>query len=431
MWTVDSTAWAQGGSWGSAVTTLAVALGCGLLVGIERERHQAGGAVRALAGVRTFALVCVMASGATLTGQAGLVVVGALLVAALCVVSHARDKTSDVGVTTEIALFLTYLMGVLAESSATLAAAMAVGGTALLAGRERLHRFAHHWLRPNEVRDGVTLGALVLIALPLVPNQPLWGEVLNLHRVVQLLALLLVIQSLAYLSRRLLDARHAVVLSSVASGFVSSTATIASMGMAVREGRGGARLMAGAGLLSCTATLLQALVVALAIQPSWLGVLWGPAVAGTFVALLWGIWLVRGATAHPTTAAQGSNAAPAEDRMFSLRAALLVAGLLTGVQALVYGLRLWLGDAGLLGGTILAAVADLHAAMSAVFALGPPDEPGAPSAGVWALVLAVGVHGVSKATTAGLAGGARYFWWLAPGLALHTAVAVVGLWLQR
>ena len=51
--------------------------------------------------------------------------------------------------------------------------------------------------------------------------------------------------------------------------------------------------------------------------------------------------------------------------------------------------------------------------------------------GVWALVLAVGVHGVSKATTAGLAGGARYFWWLAPGLALHTAVAVVGLWLQR
>jgi uncharacterized membrane protein (DUF4010 family) len=229
----------------------------------------------------------------------------------------------------------------------------------------------------------------------------------------------------------LLDARQAVVLSSVASGFVSSTATIASMGMAVREGRGGARLMAGAGLLSCTATLLQALVVALAIQPPWLRVLWAPALAGTLVALLWGMWLVRGATVHPAAEAQGANPPPAEDRMFSLRAALLVAGLLTGVQALVYGLRLWLGDAGLLGGTLLASVVDLHAAIAGVLALGPPGPPGSPGAGVWALVLAVGVHGVSKATTAGLAGGARYFWWLAPGLALHTAVAVVGLWLQR
>ena len=283
------------------------------------------------------------------------------------------------------------------------------------------------------MRDGIILGALVLIALPLMPDRPLWGDALNPHLTTQLLALLLAIQSLAHLSRRLLEARQAVMLSSIASGFVSSTATIASMGMAVREGRGGARLMAGAGLLSCVATFLQMLVVALAIQAAWLKVLWWPALAGTLVALLWGAWLVRGAppdgmeVSGATPRAEGVTVAERptrEDRMFSLRGALLVAALLTSVQALVYGLRLWLGQAGALGATVLASVVDLHSSVAAVLALATPGEPGM---GFAALMLAIGVHGVSKAATAGFAGGMRYLGWLAPGLFLHTLACVAGL----
>lgn len=425
MWASYDSTLPNGMTVADAAATLAVALGCGLLVGIERERRKGTGATRALAGVRTFALVCVLGAGGMLSGESGLVAVGALLVAALCVVSHARDRSRDPGVTTEVALFLTYLIGVLSVWTLPLAAAMAVTLTALLAARERLHHFASRWLQPGEVRDGIILGALVLIALPLMPDQPLWGDVLNPHLTTQLLALLLAIQSLAHLSRRLLEARQAVMLSSIASGFVSSTATIASMGMAVREGRGGARLMAGAGLLSSVATFLQMLVVALAIQPAWLKVLWWPALAGTLVALLWGGWLVRGAppdgvaaTAHPA----------GESRMFSLRGALLVAALLTSVQALVYGLRLWLGQAGALGATVLASVVDLHSSVAAVLALSTPSSPGL---GYTALMLAIGVHGVSKAATAGFAGGMRYQGWLAPGLFLHTAVCVAGLAWQQ
>ena len=433
MWASYDSTLPNGMTVADAAATLAVALGCGLLVGIERERRKGTGATRALAGVRTFALVCVLGAGGMLSGESGLVAVGALLVAALCVVSHARDRSRDPGVTTEVALFLTYLIGVLSVWTLPLAAAMAVTLTALLAARERLHHFASRWLQPGEVRDGIILGALVLIALPLMPNQPLWGDVLNPHLTTQLLALLLAIQSLAHLSRRLLEARQAVILSSVASGFVSSTATIASMGMAVREGRGGARLMAGAGLLSCVATFVQLLVVALAIQPAWLQVLWWPALAGTLVALLWGGWLVHGTppdgvdvmgATHRAKGAASRGRPVGEGRMFSLRGALLVAALLTSVQALVYGLRLWLGQAGALGATVLAAVVDLHSSVAAVLALSVPSESGL---GFTALMLAIGVHGVSKAATAGFAGGVRYLGWLAPGLFLHTLVCIAGL----
>ena len=413
----------------SSATTLAVALGCGLLIGVERERRKGEGPGRALAGLRTFALVCVTGAAAALTQIDGLVVAGALFVAALGVVAYWRDRSGDPGITTEVALLLTYLIGVLCTWSLPLAAALAAGLTVVLAGRERMHRFVSLWLRPAEVRDGIVLAALVLLALPLMPDRPLWGPVLNPHVMVQLLALLLAVQSLAHLGRRLLVARHAVALSSLASGFVSSTATIATLGLAVRQGRSGARLMAGGGLLSCVSTQVQLLLVAAAVQPAWLAVLWMPALAGATLAALWGFWLVRGAPAEAdlgdvsTPRVEGVPGA-GEERMFSLKGAAAVAALLTGIQALVHAMELWLGAAGLMAGTLLGALADLHAALAAVFASSPPG-----SGAQQAVMLALAVHAFSKSVTAWLVGGAQYLVWLAPGLWAHTLLGVVLIWM--
>ncbi|WP_302175611.1 MgtC/SapB family protein [uncultured Hydrogenophaga sp.] len=51
-----------------AATVLSCALGCGMLVGIERERRKGSGPHRALAGLRTFTLTCVMGAAAALSG---------------------------------------------------------------------------------------------------------------------------------------------------------------------------------------------------------------------------------------------------------------------------------------------------------------------------------------------------------------------------
>lgn len=411
---------------GPAAAVLAVALGCGLLVGIERERRKGSGPQRAFAGLRTFALTCVTGAAAALTWQPGLVLAGAALVVALAVAAYGRDRSDDPGSTTEVALFLTYLIGVLCTWSMALAAAMAVGLTGLLAARAALHHFANQWLRPGEVRDGIVLAALVLMALPLVPDRPLWGSAVNPHAIVQLLALLLAVQSLAHLCRRLLATRQAVAVSALASGFVSSTATIATLGLAVREQGASARLMAGGGLMSCVATQLQLLLVAAAMQPAWLHHLWLPALAAAGLAGVWAAWLMR--TEAAVTDGPGvcspcieGLASTGDDRMFSLRGAAAVAALLAGVQLLVHLLRAWLGDAGLVAGVLVGSLADLHSSLSAVFSATLP-APG--SAGVWAVALALLVHAGSKSLTAGLVGGWPYLRWLAPGLWLHTALAV-------
>lgn len=415
-----------------AMAVLATALGCGLLIGIERERRKGSGPGRSLAGLRSFAITCVTGAVAALTQVPGLVVTGAVMVVALSVVAYLRDRSDDPGTTTEIALFLTYLIGVLCVWSLPTAAALSVGLTALLAGREPLHRFAHHWLRQGEVRDGIMLAALVLMALPLVPNRPFWGTVLNPYVIVQLLALLLAVQSLAHLCRRLLRAREAVAFSALASGFVSSTATIATLGLAAREGRSSPRLMAGGGLMSCVSTQAQMLLVALAVQPAWLPVLWMPALAGGLMAAGWGWWLLRDASPEP---ADGVSNSPrieglpgtGEDRMFSLWGAAAVAALLAGIQVVVHALDLWLGQAGLLVGTLLASLADLHAALAAVFASsGPVLADGA----AWPVMLALAMHAGSKSLTAGLVGGWAYLRWLAPGLWLHNVVVIAALYVM-
>lgn len=406
-----------------AAAVLAVALGCGLLIGIERERRKGRGPGRALAGLRSFALTCVTGAAAALTGLGGVVIAGAAFVAGLGVVAYLKDRSNDPGVTTEVALLLTYLIGVMAVHSAPLAAAMAATLTVLLAVRERAHRFVTHWLQPAEVRDGLLLAALVLLGLPLLPERALWGDALNPRGIGTLLALLLALQSVAHLARRLLATGHAVALSALASGFVSSTATIASQGLAVRDGRADARIMAGGGLLSCVSTQLQLLMVAAAVQPGWLAVLWLPVLAAGGLALAWGWWLLRAdgdgvATLGATPRAEGLPTSR-QDRMFSLGGALMVAALLAGVQVLVHGLQGWLGDAGLFAGAMVGALADLHASAAAVFANAAPSNTARQ-----ALAMVLLVHAASKSVTAYVAGRGAYLRWLAPGLWLHMLLGV-------
>ena len=410
----------------AATTVLASALGCGLLMGVERERRKGEGPFRALAGVRSFALASLAGATAALLDAMALVAVGGVFIAALGLTAYARDRSGDPGVTTEIALFLAYLIGVLCVHNQVLAAALAVVVTGLLAARTGLHRFARDWLQPGEVRSGLVLAALLLLVAPLVPDRPLWQGLLHPQAVVRLLLVLLVIQSLAHVGRRLLQARQAMALSALASGFVSSTATIASLGMEVREGRGRARDQAGAAVLSCVATMAQILVVAATVQPGWLARLWLPALAGGAVAAAWGWWQVRGVGRQEAKeGASGHSQLPPDTAMFKLRDAAMIVVLLTTVQVAVQGLTQWLGDTGMLVGVLLAALADVHAATAAVLLRGGPDSAAGPAIQM-ALMAALSLHAGSKCLVALVSGGGRYALAVAPGVVAHT-LAFVGV----
>lgn len=114
------------------VIGLSVALGVGLLVGLERERRKGQGPDRRAAGIRSFALVAVCGALARLFPAPGLVAVGAAFIAVLAAVSHFRSRSDDPGLTTELAPFCTYLAGVLVVIEPLLGAACGVALALLL-----------------------------------------------------------------------------------------------------------------------------------------------------------------------------------------------------------------------------------------------------------------------------------------------------------
>jgi uncharacterized membrane protein (DUF4010 family) len=401
------------------VAGLAVALGGGLLIGLERERRKGRGADRAAAGIRSFALAALAGALAQAVGQPLLAAIGGALVLVLVGVAYWRSRAAagvrDPGLTTELALFVTYLVGVLSVQQPALGAGAAVIVTVLLAARERLHRFATRALSEAELHDALLLAALVLVLLPLLPDQPLpWLAGQRPRTLALLMVLILTLQGAGHVALRLFGPRAGLALSGLFSGFVSSTAAIAALGSRARaEPTRRAACEAGA-MLSTAATWIQALLMLTALAPAAAVALLPAALPAAAVALVGGAWRARRSPdSAPTPALRGP---------LRLREALIVSLLLGAVSLAVGWAQQRFGEAGLIVGAAIGALADAHssiAALGALHAAGRADT-GAVLLGVG---VAVATNALTRTATAFVAGGAGYGARVGASLAASTGSA--------
>ncbi|MBA4364362.1 MAG: hypothetical protein C0411_27030, partial [Pseudomonas sp.] len=153
------------------MTGAAAALGIGMLIGLERERHKGRGDSRACAGLRTFAITALLGYGAMQVGGGLLLGIMATCVALLVTVAYWRSLSDDPGVTSEVALFTVLVLGGLCVTAPALATAIGVAMAGLLAYRQKLHHFARSQLTEAEMRDALVLLVAVLVVLPLAPDR--------------------------------------------------------------------------------------------------------------------------------------------------------------------------------------------------------------------------------------------------------------------
>lgn len=400
----------------NAFISVALALGIGLLIGVERERRKGRGPNRSFAGVRTFTIVALVGAAVQLLGQAWLTAVAAALVAALALTSYWRDRSGDPGVTTEIALFLTFVLGVLALPHPAIAAGAGVVVAGLLAARGPLQQFATRTLSEVELRNALILAGAALVILPLTPDRSLPALAgVNPRRVWQLVVLILTVQAVGDVALRLLGARLGLALSGLVSGFVSSTATIATMGArAARHAELRPACLAGAWFSTVSTVVLLLLITALT-YPSGLARVAPLLGAALSVALLIGLVAFR---RSPIPAEE----TPSRGRAFSLGQAIALALLFTGIATLAAWAQHAFGTEATLLATALAGVADAHSAAAAVLGLAARGEI---DAGVMALgvLLAFSTNTVGKIVAAYVAGGPRYGNEVSAGLLLITGVA--------
>lgn len=406
----------------SLLLGLLVALGTGLLVGLERERRKGRGPQREAAGVRSFAVVSVLGALAQGLAQPGLVAGGLLAVAVLAALAYWRQSARDPGLTTEAALLLSYLIGALAIPHPELAAGAGVALTMLLAARQRLHRFATRLLSEQELHDGLLLAALALIVLPLMPREPQpWLAGLKPHTLLGLVMLLLALQAAGHVALRLLGERAGLALGGFFSGLVSSTATVAAMGSRYRDQPGLLAGCAGAAVMSTAATWVQALVLVASLSPASVPSVAPACVLGALVAGVAAFALTR-------TAGQDTGRDHAWGRHnggpLRLREALIVAVLLTGVAAVAGWAQQRFGSGGLLISVAIAALADSHAPIASLAALAARATIDHQTL-LQGLLLAIACNSLVRISVAGLSGGRPYL--LRVGGALGLQLAAVAL----
>ena len=391
---------------------LAVALGAGLLIGLERERRKGQGPDRKAAGLRSF-MVAALAGAVSQIVSPLLSAVALAGVAMLAGLSYWRRRSDDPGLTTELALIATALIGMLAVPQPALASACAAILAGVLAARDRLHRFATSWLTETELHDGLLLAALVLVLLPLLPNTPVaWLGQLSPQRVLMLVIVILSMQAAGHFAQRLLGTRAGLALSGLLGGFVSSSATIAAMGGLQRGTHLSWRLASCAAILSMVATWVQILLMATVVAPIALGHVWQLVLVGAAVPLLLGglLWRQDGHSQH-----QSSPRA-----VLRLREALMVAALLMGGAILVN----WAQQGGvtsLLVGIGVAALADAHAPMASLLSLFGAGHLSHAHL-ILGIMVAMSANAITRSTVAVVSGGWRFGSGVAVALGLNLLV---------
>jgi uncharacterized membrane protein (DUF4010 family) len=409
------------------VVSLGIALGVGLLVGIERERHP-----DTVAGVRTFGLAGLIGGLAAMLGEVGATPWALLVVASLAGVAgvwggiSARSAPAegqtvrDIGLTTAFALVATTLLGgfaVLGDRTITVVAAGVL--FLLLYLRDPLHSMVRR-LGQEDVRAIATFVLIALVILPVLPDRDIgpFGAI-NPRTAWMLVVLVVSLSLVGYIAQALLGERAGTVATGLLGGLVSSTAATVGAARRARED-GNAPGAAATALLACGVLPARLMMLVAVVSPVlfqraawWLGAIAALTMLGGFVALR------RNGHGVPTTRSKPRN--PTQ-----LRSALAFAGafvlirIVTKATIAAGGVGIFLAAAAVAGITDMDAIAMSTAREVADGAIDP-------QLGVRAVLVALLVNTVFKLVVTRVVGGRELFRLVLPALGAAALVALAGV----
>ena len=401
----------------NSALSLLVALGIGLLLGVERERRKGRGPERGSAGIRTFALVALLGGLSFRVGGVAATAVALAVVGAAAIAGYVTSADEDPGLTTEIALLVDFLLGALAQRDTGLAAGLGVGTAILLAGRDRLHVLVRDTLSEREFHDGLLFAACALIVLPLVPDHGFGpNHAVNPATIWRRVVIVMAMQGAGYVAVRAIGPRYGLLLTGFLGGFVSSTATVAVMGRRAVQEPPMSRIATAAAVASSVATIVLLAAVVGAVSVPVLAAVALPLILAGVAAAGYAIALALRAVRQP----EPQLVEPG--RAFDLKVALLLGSTVAVVLLVAGALNASLGRAGLIIGTAAAGFADSQSAAISAAALTSARHATVTSA-VLATLAALTTNTLTKAALAALVGKRRYALGVWPGLALILAGA--------
>jgi uncharacterized membrane protein (DUF4010 family) len=179
----------------------------------------------------------------------------------------------------------------------------------------------------------------------------------------KLVILVMAISAVGHVAVRALGARFGLPIAGLASGFVSSTATIGAMGARAANAPETLGAATAGAVLSTLATILQMAAVLAATSLPALEAMTPSLIAAGVAAAVYGVAFTLIGLRHTAEGAADPGKA------VSVWAALAFGAILATVMLASAALRAWFGDAGAIAAAGVAGLADAHAAAISVGAL--------------------------------------------------------------
>lgn len=202
-----------------------------MLIGLEREHWRTNKKI--YAGVRTFSITCLTGMLATLMQsyvQIDILLITTMFFVGICLLTvYAINIVyGRSGLTTAIALFFTYMLGILVGTGIyTIPMILALAITFILIEKKPLHSFAEH-ISEKDISDAIKFLVVLFVLYPLVTDKLLFN-ILNLKSTLFIVLLVSSISFINYISLKRLGTRSGLTYSALLGGLVSGDATIVSL----------------------------------------------------------------------------------------------------------------------------------------------------------------------------------------------------------
>ncbi len=210
-----------------ALISLVISAGIGLIIGLEREFNTRDDPAH-VGGIRTFVLAAILGNVAEWasnhTTPVLLIAVLAGYFLLVCVAYYMQAQKGKIGLTTEIALLLTFLLGV-ATSKGLVQESLAVVVlmTTVLSLKDKLHGFIQK-ITEEELFAFIKFIVLALLILPILPTEPFGPDNLLTPRDLgYIVVLVLSISFTGYLLLKFGSPQKGILLTAVIGGLFSST----------------------------------------------------------------------------------------------------------------------------------------------------------------------------------------------------------------
>lgn len=335
---------------------IGIALAAGMLIGLQRQRDGS-----ALGGIRTFPLIALLGAASALLDESlrpwAIAIAGLGVIAATLMGNFARGQTEGYspGITTEIAILVTFIMGALVGVGETrLGVIVAVATAVLLYAKDALHKFSER-VGDHDIRAVLQFVVITFVILPLLPDRTMGPlDVLNPREVWLMVALVVGLSLAGYIAYRLLGEKHGTAVAGLLGGVISSTATTVSYARREREGAVTVWAAAVAIVLASSIGYIRVIIEIGVVARDHVAAMAWP------FAIMFGVLLIAGGLLWLKIGKEKAEN-PEQKNPSELKTALIFGALYAIILLAVAATKRWLGDDAIYAVAVVSGLTDMDA----------------------------------------------------------------------